>query len=185
MSTLGKSRHPGRVQGEGEPNQEQPAHFIPFARCVLQFGRGVEQLRPRTLVRLSYGRPSAARVNHGTKHKSRRAGGRKRHRARAALQARLPLIHRMWMLALSAVALVTPLPRAASRVLHHDPAPRRSYAVPHPRRCRPTLPSHTNPNPNPNQVPSNAAIPHIGATRVLSSCMVLWGIMSASTSLTP
>ena len=33
------------------------------------------------------------------------------------------------------------------------------------------------------QVPSNAAIPHIGATRVLSSCMVLWGIMSASTSL--
>ena len=35
------------------------------------------------------------------------------------------------------------------------------------------------------QVPSNAAIPHIGATRVLSSCMVLWGIMSASTSLTP
>ena len=33
------------------------------------------------------------------------------------------------------------------------------------------------------QVPSNAAIPHIGATRVLSSCMVLWGIISASTSL--
>ena len=33
------------------------------------------------------------------------------------------------------------------------------------------------------QVPSNAAIPHIGATRVLSSSMVLWGIMSASTSL--
>ena len=32
-------------------------------------------------------------------------------------------------------------------------------------------------------MPSNAAIPHIGATRVLSSSMVLWGIMSASTSL--
>ena len=37
----------------------------------------------------------------------------------------------MWMLALSAVAIVTPLPRAASRVLHHSPAPRLSYAVPH------------------------------------------------------
>ena len=34
------------------------------------------------------------------------------------------------MLALSAVAIVTPLPRGASRVLHHHPAPRLSYAVP-------------------------------------------------------
>ena len=33
------------------------------------------------------------------------------------------------------------------------------------------------------QVPSNAAIPHLGATRVLAWCMVMWGVMSASTSL--
>ena len=37
----------------------------------------------------------------------------------------------MLPIALSAFAIVTPLPRAAPRVLHHSPAPRLSYAVPH------------------------------------------------------
>ena len=50
------------------------------------------------------------------------------------------------MLAFSAVAIVTPLPRAASRVLHHSPAPRLSYAVPH-LRCA-ACPAMSMPLPN-------------------------------------
>ena len=50
------------------------------------------------------------------------------------------------MLAFSAVAIVTPLPSAASRVLHHSPAPRLSYAVPH-LRCA-ACPAMSMPLPN-------------------------------------
>ena len=61
-------------------------------------------------------------------------GPRKRNRAALApfgAGSASPLLHRMWMLLSSAVAIITPLPRAASLVLHHSPAPRLSYAVPH------------------------------------------------------